>query len=135
MERRLRQLVRRRANHRCEYCQLREIELAEIAFHVEHIIALKHGGTDDPANLALACDRCNLHKGPNVAGIDPTTGQVTPLFHPRSDEWDLHFERVGYLIVGRTPVGRASAQVLELNSPRRIQLRQWLQEVHRHGQP
>ena len=129
MERRLRQLVRRRAAYRCEYCQLRENELAEIAFHVEHIIALKHGGSHDPSNLALACDRCNFHKGPNIAGIDAITGEVMPLFNPRRDEWNLHFERVGHLIVGRTPIGRASVEVLELNSPRRVELRRWLQQT------
>ena len=28
-------------------------------------------------NLALACIDCNLHKGPNLTGIDPETNQVT----------------------------------------------------------
>jgi hypothetical protein len=31
------------------------------------------GGSDDPDNLALACHHCNLHKGPNLAGVDPRT--------------------------------------------------------------
>jgi len=30
---------------------------------IEHIIPRAHGGTDDLANLALACDRCNFEKG------------------------------------------------------------------------
>ena len=123
----LRQLVRERAGFRCEYCLLREVELEGIAFHVEHIVALKHGGSGDPGNLALACDRCNLHKGPNIAGIDPATGQVTPLFNPRRDQWDSHFHTVEFEIVGITPTGRATVNVLNVNSPRRLQLRQWLQ--------
>ena len=85
IDRRLRQRVRRRAKYQCEYCHLREAALADITFHVEHIVALKHGGTDDPENLALACDRCNLHKGTNLAGMDSVTGQLTPLFNPRRD--------------------------------------------------
>jgi hypothetical protein len=24
--------------------------------------------------------------------VDPETGQLTPLFHPRIDHWDEHFE-------------------------------------------
>ncbi len=34
-------------------------------------------------NLALACLRCNRHKGPNVGSFDPLTGQLTPFFNPR----------------------------------------------------
>jgi 5-methylcytosine-specific restriction endonuclease McrA len=30
---------------------------------IEHILPRGHGGTDDPANLALACARCNHQKG------------------------------------------------------------------------
>ena len=60
-------LVRERAAERCEYCQLPEWA-SPISFHVEHIRAKQHGGDDQPENLALACDRCNLHKGPNLKG-------------------------------------------------------------------
>jgi 5-methylcytosine-specific restriction endonuclease McrA len=27
-------------------------------------------------NLALACHRCNLRKGPNLTGIDPMSGEM-----------------------------------------------------------
>src|SRR5689334_17900677 len=74
-----RDLVRRRADERCEYCQLRQ-EHSELRHHIEHITAKQHGGSDDSDNLALACHRCNLHKGPNLTGIDPETEQVTRLF-------------------------------------------------------
>lgn len=30
---------------------------------IEHILPKHHGGTDDPANLSLACKRCNNQKG------------------------------------------------------------------------
>lgn len=30
---------------------------------IEHILPRAHGGTDAPANLALACSRCNHQKG------------------------------------------------------------------------
>ena len=55
-------LVQRRAGERCEYCRLHQ-EHSELIHHVEHIVARQHGGSDDPDNLALACHRCNLHKG------------------------------------------------------------------------
>jgi hypothetical protein len=122
----LRQLVRERAGHRCEYCQIHENELVDIAFHVEHIIASKHGGDDELENLALACDRCNLHKGSNLAGIDPVTGQLSALFNPRQDVWDQHFEMLACEIKRKTSLGRATVQVLNFNAARRVLLRQHL---------
>ena len=76
-----RDLVRRRAANRCEYCLLPQ-EYSDLTHHIEHIVAKQHGGTDEVENLALACHRCNLRKGPNLTGIDPTTTTVEPLFHP-----------------------------------------------------
>lgn len=126
MDEALRKLVRDRADHRCEYCRLRQEHLPLTAFHVEHVIARKHHGDDAPENLALACDRCNLHKGPNLSGIDPRTGSIVPLFNPRTDLWIDHFELQGALLVGRTPTGRATVDVCNMNAPRRVQLRSLL---------
>jgi 5-methylcytosine-specific restriction endonuclease McrA len=94
-----------------------------VAFHVEHIVAKQHGGSDDPAGLALACDRCNGHKGPNLTTIDPESGGLVSLFHPRKDSWEDHFAlRDGY-VYGVTPVGRATVRLLNMNAPRRVELR------------
>ena len=35
--------VRRRARHSCEYCLLHDDDLPAFSFHVEHVIARKHG--------------------------------------------------------------------------------------------
>ncbi len=94
-----------------------------IAFHVEHIIPRKHGGSDQLDNLALACPDCNLHKGSDLTGIDPETGVVTRLFEPRIQQWDEHFVWEGLRIVGRTAPGRTTVRVLDLNSPARMCLR------------
>ena len=51
-----RELVRRRAGNRCEYCLLRQVQTG-LTHHVEHIVARQHHGSDDPANPALACNR------------------------------------------------------------------------------
>jgi len=84
MDARLRHLVRRRADDVCEYCGLRQ-EQEPLPFHVEHIIPRQHGGADATDNLALACHHCNLHKGSDLAGLDPESGQLTRLFNPRAD--------------------------------------------------
>jgi hypothetical protein len=74
-------------------------------------------------NLALACHRCNLHKGPNLTGIDPLTKSVVSLFHPRTDEWREHFALMGVRIEGLSGIGRATVQVLAMNDARRLELR------------
>ena len=78
MDAELRQRVKERAAHRCEYCRLRQRDEDETPFHVEHITARQHGGTDDGENLALACCWCNALKGPNLSGLDPDTSAQTP---------------------------------------------------------
>jgi 5-methylcytosine-specific restriction endonuclease McrA len=115
-----RQLVRARADERCEYCLMPQSAFPEITFHVEHIVAKQHRGTDDTENLALACDRCNLFKGPNLSAIDPETRQLVPLFNPRVDAWHDHFRWAGVRIVGQTAVGRATVRLLEMNASARL---------------
>ena len=119
----LRNLVRQRAGNRCEYCGIWQEHVPFALFHIEHIVPKKHGGGDDPSNLALACHHCNLHKGPNLTGIDPESGNVTPLFHPRYERWAVHFELRDETIIGLTPMGRATIQVLNMNAAERVQLR------------
>lgn len=119
----VRHLVRQRAKHRCEYCQLHQDDSPLAALHIEHIRPIKHGGTDALENLCLACIDCNLHKGTNLTGIDPETDEITPLFHPRKDNWDEHFGWNGTRIAGRTAVGRATIRVLDLNGDDRLDLR------------
>jgi hypothetical protein len=77
-------------------------------FEIEHIIARQHDGLTVAGNLALACFSCNKRKGPNLTGIDCVTGKVVPLFHPRRHKWSRHFRWQGALLVGRTPIGRAT---------------------------
>jgi hypothetical protein len=119
------QLVRQRAENRCEYCHLPQ-EFSGLRFHVEHIVARQHCGADDAGNLALACPECNLHKGTNLTGIDPDTSKVTPMFHPRRDKWEDHFTLVDGSIAGKTPVGRTTAWLLEMNVGENLRLRQGL---------
>lgn len=123
MDEATRRLVRERAGNRCEYCGLSQDQSPLAALHIEHILPKKHGGTDSLENLALACIDCNLHKGCNIAGLDPETGALIELFHPRQHLWSSHFEWQGQVIVGKTPIGRTTAQVLQLNSEDRLELR------------
>ena len=51
MNERTKALVRERAGHRCEYCQLPQDDSPLAVHHVEHIIPRFHGGTDDLGNF------------------------------------------------------------------------------------
>ena len=123
----LRQQVRQRAANCCEYCRLPQSALPFANFHVEHIIARQHGGADELTNLALACDRCNAFKGPNLTGVDPISQQTVSIFNPREHLWADHFRSVGFEIEGKTAVGRATVRLLNMNARRRVQLREALQ--------
>ena len=121
--------VRRRAQNRCEYCLIPQAAFRR-PFHIEHILAKQHGGLTQLENLALACWQCNLKKGTNLTSIDPETGQLTRLFHPRTDKWTDHFtsrvldSRITRVqIVGLTPIGRATVRLLDFNEELRQVLR------------
>jgi len=122
MEKALETEVQRRAQHRCEYCLLQD-RAEWLQFQIDHIISLKHGGSTVSENLAWSCFPCNSYKGPNIAGIDPVTGKLMPLFHPRRDRWSEHFQWNGPILVGLSPVARATIQVLWMNHPRTVALR------------
>jgi hypothetical protein len=121
-----RQFVRTRAAERCEYCRLPQAAVPLLTFHVEHIIPRQHGGSDDAANLALACPWCNRGKGPNLSGRDEETQTIVPLFNPRTQSWTEHFAYRGPIIVGQTPLGRATVRVLAMNRADALQMRAWL---------
>ena len=119
----LRNLTRDRAGDRCEYCGTHQNQDPFFAFHCEHIIARQHGGATIETNLAWACHHCNLHKGPNLSGLDPTNGSMVALFNPRLQTWSDHFVTNGPIVVGITPTGRTTIRVLDMNAAARVQLR------------
>ena len=126
----LRRAVRERAALRCEYCLLAE-EDAFLPHEPDHVIAVKHGGATDESNLALACFDCNRHKGSDLASIDPDTGDLTFLFNPRKTEWAEHFEARNGVILPKTANARATAALLRLNAPARVEVRAELAEQGR----
>ena len=121
----LRRLVEERAHGRCEYCLI-HADHALLPHEPDHIIARQHGGVTTSDNLAFACFDCNRLKGPNVASIDPETGEIVPIMHPRRDRWKNHFRLEEARILPITAVGRATANLLRLNMPERLRLREAL---------
>ena len=118
----LRQLVTTRAEGRCEYCLLPERAMLH-PHQIDHIIPRQHGGSDSEDNLALCCVFCNRYKGPNLATLDPASGELTGFFHPRKHTWTDHFEPEDGRIVGLTPEGRATALIFRFNDEIRVRER------------
>jgi hypothetical protein len=127
MDQELVELVWARAHSCCEYCRLPQA-YSLFPFEIDHIVAKKHNGLTVAENLALACFYCNSFKGSNIAGLDPLTGKLVQLFHPRRHYWRRCFRWAGPLLVGRTPIGRTTIQVLCINHPHAVVLRQSLMD-------
>ena len=120
-----RDFVRRRAGGACEYCSLPEYA-SVLPHQIDHIIGRQHRGSNDVDNLCLSCIRCNQKKGSNIASFDPETGVMMPLYHPRRHSWLAHFAAVEARIAGLTPEGRTTVQLMDMNNPDRVLLRQAL---------
>ena len=128
----LRRLVVERASACCEYCLLPQ----SVALHKhepDHIVPRQHGGQTVESNLALACMRCNRHKGSNVGSYDPVTGGLVPLFSPRVQNWVDHFRLDGATIRPLTPEGRVTVRVLCLNEEHRVMERKRLMAAGVYG--
>jgi hypothetical protein len=109
--------------------------MAFAAHQVDHVVAEKHGGETVAENLALSCVLCNVHKGSDIASLDPETGALTPLFHPRRDHWSDHFRLADGRIEAMTPVGRVTARLLQFNQADRVAERLLLLTVGALGLP
>ena len=125
---RIRQQVRQRANGCCEYCGLPE-EFSFYSHQADHVIAVKHRGPSTLINLAWACFDCNNAKGSDVASYDEVTNQLVPLFNPRTQNWHEHFELNGAEMVGKTPTGRVTVFLLQMNSEEQLATRLYLIEA------
>jgi hypothetical protein len=113
----LKEKIRREAGNRCGYCLSRQ-ELVLSVLEIDHLVPTGAGGSDDEDNLWLACRACNNAKSSQRDAVDPFTGQIVPLFNPRTQNWWDHFcwSTSGVEIIGITPIGRATVAALDLNN-------------------
>ena len=112
----LRKQVAENAKYCCEYCYSQET-FSPDSFSIEHIIPASKNGTDQPENLAFACQGCNSRKYNHTEAIDPVTNKTSRLFHPRKDNWQDHFQwNIDQTkIIGLSPIGRATIERLGMN--------------------
>ncbi len=128
----LRQLVAYRAKNRCEYCLMPQAFTLH-PHEPDHIIPIQHGGQTEDKNLALACMRCNRHKGPNIGSFDPETGLLVAFYHPRTQNWLDHFQLINGEIQPLTPEGRVTVKILRMNEASRIIERQRLIQLGQYS--
>jgi hypothetical protein len=89
-------------------------------FHLDHIQPKCADGETSADNLAYACPHCNGLKFAHTHAHDPVTGEVVPIFNPRSQTWNDHFrwsDMNPVVLEGKTACGRATIALLEMNDP------------------
>lgn len=124
-------MVIARANNRCEYCALAQ-EGQEATFHIDHVVPVIVGGQTISENLALACVSCSLRKSARQLIFDLESGEQVPVFNPRQESWQEHFRWQGVLVVGLTPIGRATIVALDLNRELILSIREVEMFLQRH---
>ena len=114
----LRQRVAESARFRCGYCLTSQRVIGPL-LEIDHIVPQARDGTHHEDNLFLACPMCNSHKADRIEAVDPESAATVPLFNPRTEQWDDHFEWTegGTVIRGKTPKGRATVAALNMNHP------------------
>ena len=67
----LRDAIKARDGYVCHYCkQTGDAQYGPDGrpWHIDHLIPVSRGGTDEPSNLVVACATCNIDKGTMTAG-------------------------------------------------------------------
>jgi hypothetical protein len=108
----------------CAYCHTPEA-LTVTTFEVDHIVPRSAGGETALGNLCLSCPSCNRHKGARQSAALAQTRQLTPLYHPRKQQWHSHFawSEDKTRLVGQTPTGHVTIEALHINRAQAVRLR------------
>ncbi|MEN9612135.1 MAG: hypothetical protein RLZZ628_2949 [Bacteroidota bacterium] len=133
MKESIKQTVQQRAQFCCEYC-LAQANISADSFVMEHILPVAKGGSNHLDNLAYSCQRCNNHKFTATHALDEVTGTTAPLYNPRDEVWENHFEWSDDFteILGKSPTGRATVNRLKLNRVNLVNLRRILVKLGLH---
>lgn len=124
----LRKRVREAAYNRCGYCQIPG-EYVYAPMEIDHLLPIAAGGTDDEANLWIACPWCNSYKHDQTEARDAVSNEIVRLYNPRTDVWGDHFafdEHDKARILGISMIGRVTAAALRFNNDDALNFRRLL---------
>jgi hypothetical protein len=94
----------KRDGYRCRYCGANAVD---VQLHVDHVIAVANGGTDDPTNLITACAKCNLGKS------DVPLDESRIVAGVRTEDALEHAEQVRQYLAAQLEVERARQEILD----------------------
>lgn len=122
--------VRQRAHYLCEYCHTNE-RWQYVRFTVDHVLPNEDNSLE---NLALACFHCNRRKSNKISILDAESNETIPIFNPRLHFWNEHFEwsEDKISILSTTKIGQVTIELLQLNRPRILLIREADILVNRH---
>jgi hypothetical protein len=102
----------------CRYCLASELN-SGMPLTYDHIEPRSKGGKTSFENVCLACRPCNEFKTDATHALDPLTGELAPLFNPRTEPWGEHFKwsSDATRVEGVSAVGRATVVALRMNRP------------------
>lgn len=108
----------------CAYCSMTEVEAQAIRFVIDHFLAKSKRPDLEKAydNLMWCCDNCNTLKGDDWPD-DVLTAAGFDLFRPDLHHAEDHFALEGQRVVDRTPTGRLTIELLDLNREQLRRLR------------
>jgi 5-methylcytosine-specific restriction endonuclease McrA len=123
----LKKFVFDRAKGNCEYCRSQS-RFAVDPLVMEHTYPVSRGGLTTAENLALSCQTCNNCKYTKTTALDSITNTIVPLFNPRKMQWNDHFTWTPDTtkMVGLTPIGRATIELLDTNRDSVVNMRRVL---------
>ncbi len=129
----IRKKVLEQAQGMCEYCKSPRAYATEL-FTLDHIIPISKDGSNTANNLAYCCSGCNIFKSDIIVILADNEQEWITLYHPRTQDWSKHFAwSEDYKeIIGLTPSGRVTVELLRLNRNSLKNLREVLVVVGKH---
>jgi 5-methylcytosine-specific restriction endonuclease McrA len=117
-------VVATRAVYKCEYCLLPD-KVSFYNFQIDHIISLKHGGSNDIENLAYCCPDCNYFKGTDLGSI-LNNNVLVRFYNPRINVWHDCFELANGTISAKNDIGKVTEKIFRFNDVDRLIFRREL---------
>jgi hypothetical protein len=121
--------VFKRDGFRCVYCASHP---PEVILHVDHVVAVAAGGTNDIDNLVTACEPCNQGKGARDIKVAPQTLAEKAVMVAEAEAQLLGYQEI--LQARRDRLEDETwrvADILEPGSPSNGYPRDWLTSITR----